>query len=569
VKIVIFLQTPSGLAFLHFIQTILFSMMVYILAAEYFRTKYEDLIYKLFASASITAINLATTTVLVLEVFYNIIPSQKYLPLIFNAVFAIIVIALARAFVFSFILNKKRFNKIIRIGNGSIILGYALVQAYWLYIFEPGMTFANSYMQLTFSAFFLIVLGISIYYLAKFRKTYRFRLVLAFVSIAIAQFVNIYGVINPELPGYLNILRSAAPILVPTLFGSVVFKELIENLVTMAIHLKNVFENQSSLVLDLVKMGKELSNHSDELVKMSLEGWQKLSSVVENIYKQEDDRTKILEMTSSTINVIEKMVGPLSDRAKFAKIAEKKNLADDSEVTDEKNRIGEEIEKVYQAIESHQNVFNRTKNILLELQSTMVNISSLVEMLNEISDQTNMLSLNASIEAARAGEGGSGFAIVADEIGKLADRSKENTITIGNLMHSIESNVAKTNEYILEGTEDIKVSLTEMKKIRNFFTDVTLTSDLYEAMVSSNVKLAQENWEYSDKIHRNMKYTEDLVQKTFVNGREMKESISNHIREIEAIAGVSDDLNGMIKELNEKTNRIIQMAEKIQAVTKH
>src|SRR5271157_4065882 len=101
-KILEFLESPGGLAFLHFTQTVLFSMMVYILGAEYFRTRRGDLIYKLLASICITFSNIATTAILVLQSFYGIELSQKVIPLVLNAVFAIIVLALARAFVYEY-----------------------------------------------------------------------------------------------------------------------------------------------------------------------------------------------------------------------------------------------------------------------------------------------------------------------------------------------------------------------------------------------------------------------------------------------------------------------------------
>lgn len=566
-KIIEFLQSESGLAFLHFTQTIMFSMMVYILATEYLRTKREDLIFKLIASISITAINMATTTVLILKIFYQMRLSQKVIPLLFNALFAVIVITLVRAFVYSFIEKKKRFDLFIKIAAGVAFGGYAFIQIYWLYNFKPDMIFAQSFMQLIYSIFFLLMIGISIYYLVRFRTTYRLRLVLAFSSIALAQFVNIYGVLLVDIPSGLKILRSAAPLLVPTMFGSVVFKELIENLVTMAEHLKRVFENQRTLVFDLVKMGSDLSNHSDELVKMSLEGWQKLSVVVENIYSQENDRKKILTMTSSTSEIVKETVDLVKDKAKMLKTSTNPSFGNDDNYLDERESVKKEIDNMQIKFAANRKVFDDTREVLSNLQISMSNIASLLETLDEISDQTNMLSLNASIEAARAGEEGKGFAIVADEIGKLAEGSRENTSTINKLMQSIKNGIEKSNELIIQGARDMGKSLVEVKKIKNFFEDLSLTSDLYETIVSTNAELALKTWKNSAKIYDNMQSTDDLLQKNQDDANTMKESISNHIRDIEAIAGVSDNLNGMIKELNDKTDAIIRMTERLRVIT--
>ncbi len=563
-KILQFLQTDSGLAFLHFTQTIMFSTMVYILAAEYRRTKRDDLIFKIIASASITAINIATTTVLILKVFYNIVLSQTILPLLFNALFAIIVLALARAFIFNFINNKTRFDLLIKYGMGFVLLSYLMIQAYWLYIFQPGMIFAESFLQLLFSIFFLIVLGFSIFYLIKFRKSYRIRLVLAFGSIAVAQFINIYGVLVPDLPGGLIILRAAAPLFVPTMFGSVVFKELIESVVIMADHLRNVFENQRTLVFDLMKISGDLTNNSDQLVKMSLDGWRKLSSVVENIYAQEEERKNINGLTVSSTGLVEDMVNSVSISA----IQDTSVFSNDEkgEKMDQES-IEKSIEEMENFLSENKKQFNDIGILLSDLHTVSGSIEEALENLNEISDQINMLALNAAIEAARAGEHGRGFSIVADEVTKLADYSRVNSDSIKKQIVSIVNSIDGLGQKIQSGKENIEHSVKKMSVLNNFFTDVSFTADLFEAMVATRNELFLNQQSISEKIYSNMKSTNTLLEKHSENATIMKESISNHIRDIEAIAGVSDEINDMIRNLNDKTNEIILMAEKLETLT--
>ncbi|MBP7902616.1 MAG: hypothetical protein KA015_07360, partial [Spirochaetes bacterium] len=419
-EIINFLQNKPGIALLHFTQTLLFSMMVYILLAEYVRTKREDLVYKLVAASCITLINVLTTATLTVDLFYGIKFSQKYIPLITNSVFAIIVLSLARAFVYNFVSNKKRFAFAIRFAMASMIFVYAVIQAIWIDGYKEGMMFSSSYLQMIFSVFFIVILLFSIYHLVKYRKTYRLRLVLAFLSIAIAQFITIYGIISPVIPGYLLVLRSAAPILVPAMFGSVVFKELIESVVTMVEHLRRVLENQRDLIFDLMKLGSELSNMSDELVKMSLEGWQKLSKVVENIYAQDNDRKSILDITQSTISEIRKIAddaswksGSVSGIPRF----------EDLELSPEQEELGRTIDEIYTKFTNVDSSLGSSENIFGELNNTASNVREAIKEIEQISDQTSMLSLNASIEASRAGEFGKGFAVVADGVNRLSEKS--------------------------------------------------------------------------------------------------------------------------------------------------
>lgn len=566
-KIWLFLQSNGGLALLHFTQVILFSMMVYILAAEYLRTRRDELIYKLVAASSITIINIATTVILILQVFYNYTVSQRVIPLLINALFAIIVLSLARAFVYNFVGNKDSFKRFIKLGMiGSIIL-YIPMQIYWFISFKTGMIFAKSILQLFFSIFFVAILGMSINYLVKFRKTYRVRLVIAFTSIVIAQFVTMIGTFINDVPGYLLVLRSAAPMLVPMMFGSVVFKELIESVTTMVDHLRDVLENERNLVLELMKMGAQLSSLADELVKTSTTGWQKLSSVVENIYSQENDRKNISEIADSTINEMEGITHTASTRDERIASAMKDFQNNKIEMDDEQKDIFKIVEQLGYTIASANEYIKESGDIHTGLQNSIKSITEALVEIEEISDKTSMLALNASIEAARAGEYGRGFAVVADEIGKLAESSSGNTGVVQNFLTTIISSVEKTTNLSASCALELEKSINEIRRVKNYFHDTLLTSKLYTIILSTDAEINNRNRKSSNQVYEGMKATQFLIEKNHQHGEQMKEKISNHIKDIEAIAGMSDNLNELINELNNKTNQIITRAEELQKIT--
>ncbi|MBP7902164.1 MAG: hypothetical protein KA015_05055 [Spirochaetes bacterium] len=563
-EIINFLQNKPGIALLHFTQTLLFSMMVYILLAEYVRTRRDDLIYKLVAASCITMINILTTATLTADLFYGIKFSQKYLPLVANSVFAIIVLSLARAFVYNFVSNKKRFAFAIRFAMASMIFVYGIIQIIWIYGYKEGMVFSSSYLQMIFSVFFMVILLFSIYHLVKYRKTYRFRLVLAFLSIALAQFVTIYGVISPDIPGYLLVLRSAAPILVPAMFGSVIFKELIESVVTMVEHLRRVLENQRDLIFDLMKLGSELSNMSDELVKMSVEGWQKLSKVVENIYAQDDDRKSILEITQSTISEIKKIADDVSWKTDCVSGIPR---FEELELSPEQEELGHTIDEIYNRFSSVDSSLSLSENIFGELNNTAANVREAIKEIEQISDQTSMLSLNASIEASRAGEFGKGFAVVADGVNRLSEKSSAQTEVLSSYFERVTESVSDNWEVLNKCREDLSEAVQSLRRIRNYYKDTVVISALYQNMVVKHGEIALTNRETGEKVYRDMMGAETLMEKNRSHGEEMKDAISNHIREIEGIAGLSDTLNQMINNLNSKTNDIIRLAESLKDIT--
>ena len=554
------MQSPGGLAFLHALQTIMFGMMAYILAAEYVRTRRKDLVYKLTASGSITGLNFITVIILSLQIFYNITPSEKYFPLIWNAMYAIIVMALARAFIYNYVARKVMFDRLVNYGMASVVPLYVILQIYWLYIYKEGTTFGESVIQRAFAVFMIFTLLFSIIYLFKFRKHSRKRLILAFVFIMGVQIINLYGTFTDHIASSVLVIRSSMPILVPVMFGSVVFQELIGNIVTMSDHLKNVFQNQRSVVSELERVGADLSRASSQLVNMSMDGWQKLSVVVENIYHQDKDREDILNITSATKEHIKTMADLVGGDTDFSVLS---SISGESQTAE----IKKVIAFIEERLEKSEKLFQKTNSLLKALYQTSENITESLKGIEDVSKQTNMLSLNAAIEAARAGEQGKGFAVVADEVSKLAEKSRQNSDNVIDFIQGLVADARKTGYLIETGIGDVREVRDSMEKLRGFSESIDMSQTLFEAILESNLAVTKQHQNNGKLVLEDMTITENLIGKNSENAEQMKNHIRNHIGEIEAIAGVSDDLNGMIKNLNTKTNEIIGLMDRISKIT--
>lgn len=319
----------------------------------------------------------------------------------------------------------------------------------------------------------------------------------------------------------------------------------------LAGNLNKALDNVSELIADIAQQADKIndissiSKENSEKVNLQMS---EMSQTIAEISKGSGNQVLQVNDTSSLIENILQSSSDINGQAA--------TINSTSSTGVDKSKTGVEmIGKVGNSMQDILAFFERSTESIKDLTKYSSEISEILNIIQGIASQTNLLALNAAIEAAQAGDAGRGFAVIANEIRKLAEQSQHSVKEIESLVNNVQKSATSTHTFITDMNDVVKEGESSATEARQSFEDILNT---YKETFDMSNQIVTSTQKQSDDVKQIVSLIEQIVviSEQTAAGAEEAASSAQHVSDVmNSYHGLSMDISRIADELAVKTGR--------------
>lgn len=319
---------------------------------------------------------------------------------------------------------------------------------------------------------------------------------------------------------------------------------LTKSINSMITSMRDLIKQAATISATVDSSASTVASTSEQVASVS----QEISRAIQEISQGATSQAADAEQGSQKMNELAAKINIVSENANA--------IVDFSKGTMSLTQKGlSTVSELEQRAQETTNITNAIIEDIKLLDSNSKSINKIISTISGIADQTNLLALNAAIEAARAGEAGRGFAVVADEVRKLAEQSMDATNEIVSIINDTQSQTAKAVEKAETSGGILKLQNESLQNTIEVFNNISRSMEQLAEKVEDSIKAISEMDNFKVQTVSVIENISAVSQQTAASSEEVTASTEEQLSSIQELAAYAQQLSDAAKNLNDSISK--------------